>query len=125
MPDPLRATVDEVKLLDRLRRGDRAALADLYDAYVGRALLVARHILLADAAAAEDAIAGAFLVVWRRRERADAGVGAVLLRHVHEEALRIRADAARRENKASNEATTVLPTSAANAQAPAEAPRPG
>lgn len=67
--DPADVARWERSLVERLRKGDRAALAELYRAYAGQ--VYARVLLprLGDAAAAEDALAETFRTVFERIDR--------------------------------------------------------
>lgn len=56
---------DDATLLERIARRDPEGIALLYDRYSGVAFALA-YRLLGDRAAAEDAVQGAFLNVWRR-----------------------------------------------------------
>jgi RNA polymerase sigma factor (sigma-70 family) len=62
------ADVDDPELVARLRRGDRAALAVLFERYADR---LYHHCFrrLGSYPDAEDAVSTVFLTVWRRRER--------------------------------------------------------
>jgi RNA polymerase sigma-70 factor (ECF subfamily) len=93
-PDPpLSAgrTIDEAdaRLLERLRRNERDALAALYDAY-GRIAYGLAYRVLGEAGDAEDIVQEAFLSLWRQSKRLDAGRGSVrslLLTIVHRRAI--------------------------------------
>lgn len=87
-------------LLERLARGDRAALAELFDSHGGLVNALALRILR-DASEAEDVVQEVFLQVWRQAERYDASRGspeAWLSTIARSRALdRLRRRAARRE----------------------------
>jgi len=57
-------------LLERLARGDRAALGDLYDLYAGMVHGLAVRVLK-DASEAEDVVQEVFVQVWRQAGRYD------------------------------------------------------
>ena len=57
-------------LLQRLARGDRAALGELYDLYAGKVLGLAIRVLK-DRSEAEDVVQEVFLQVWRQADRYD------------------------------------------------------
>jgi RNA polymerase sigma-70 factor (ECF subfamily) len=57
-------------LLQRLARGDRAALGDLYDLYAGLVHGLALRVLR-DASEAEDVVQEVFMQVWRQAGRYD------------------------------------------------------
>jgi RNA polymerase sigma factor (sigma-70 family) len=61
-------TSSEAALAERLRRGDREALAGLFEQYADR-LYVHCFRRLGDYADAEDAVSTTFLTLWRRRHR--------------------------------------------------------
>lgn len=62
--------LDDPALLDRIVRGDEAALAELYRRFSGRAFGVARRVLRNDAEA-EDVVQDTFVEVWRSATRYD------------------------------------------------------
>lgn len=63
-------------LIDRMRRGDESALAELYDRWSDRVHSLAVH-LLRDARDAEDIVEETFWQAWRGASRYDAARGAV------------------------------------------------
>lgn len=76
-------------LTTRLRRGERAALAELYDLHAPRAYAVAMRVL-GDAAMAEDIVHDAFIWLWEHRDRLDLEKGppeALLLTVAHRRAI--------------------------------------
>lgn len=80
---------DEVALLGRIARRDPEGISVLYDRYAGVAFAVA-YRLLADRGAADDAVQGAFLNVWRAAATYDAARGTArtwLLTIVHRQAI--------------------------------------
>jgi len=90
---------DDVLLLRRIRKGDRAAFRDLAETLAPAALAVATRVT-ADRTLAEDAVQEAFVDVWRQCERYDAKRGGLrqwVLTVVHHKAV----DAVRRERSAS------------------------
>lgn len=112
-------TVSDGDLLDRMARGDGAALGTLYDRHAAAAMAVAVRIL-GDPAEAEDVIQNVFVRIWRQAGRYDGTRGAVaawLLTSVRNEGIdRLR----RRESRLA--ATRNLP---ASTQVSAEAPGAG
>ena len=74
MPDP-RDTSDGV-LAQRMRSGDRDALAELYDRYAPVALATALRVV-ADRSLAEDIVHDGFVVVWQKIARFDTGRGSL------------------------------------------------
>lgn len=93
-PDPIAPPIrtidrEDAKLLERLRRNDRDALAALYDAYARLAFGLAYRVL-GDAGEAEDIVQESFLMLWRQTDRLDArrgSVRALLLTIVHRRAI--------------------------------------
>lgn len=68
--------LDDAALSDRLRSGDRDALAALYDRYAPLAMGVAMRVVH-DRAVAEDVVQDAFVTVWQKIARYDASRGAL------------------------------------------------
>ena len=64
MDRPLGSAGDDSVLLERVRRGDEAAMAALYDRYSRIVYSVALRVLR-DVAAAEDVLQEIFMQVWR------------------------------------------------------------
>jgi RNA polymerase sigma-70 factor (ECF subfamily) len=84
MPDRTIDTED-ARLLERLRRNDRDALAAMYDAY-GRIAYGLAYRVLGEAGDAEDVVQESFLSLWRQADRLDPKRGSVrslLLTIVH------------------------------------------
>jgi RNA polymerase sigma-70 factor (ECF subfamily) len=83
---PSRTTDEEdARLLERLRRNERDALAAMYDAY-GRIAYGLAYRVLGQAGDAEDIVQESFLSLWRQADRLDARRGSVrslLLTIVH------------------------------------------
>lgn len=76
---------EDERLLQRLRRDDRDALAAMYDAY-GRVAYGLAYRVVGDSSDAEDIVQESFLSLWRQAERLDAERGSVrslLLTIVH------------------------------------------
>lgn len=76
---------EDERLLERLRRDDRDALAAMYDAY-GRIAYGLAFRVLGDAGDAEDIVQESFLSLWRQADRLDVQRGSVrslLLTIVH------------------------------------------
>lgn len=65
---------DDVALLQQIRSGDRAAIAELYDRY-SRLLYGLILRILRDRAEAEEVLQEAFLQVWTRSDTFDASLG--------------------------------------------------
>jgi len=88
-------------LLQKLAKGDKAALSEFYDLYAGLVNGIALRILR-DVAEAEDVVQEVFLQAWRQAERYDASRGtpqAWLCTMARTRALdRLRRRAARRED---------------------------
>ena len=97
MSEPLASSL----LLQKLAKGDKAALADFYDAYAGLVNGLALRILR-DVAEAEDVVQEVFLQAWRQADRYDPRRGspeAWLCTMARTRALdRLRRRAARRED---------------------------
>jgi len=68
--------IEDARLLDRLRRNERDALAAMYDAY-GRMAYGLAYRVLGEAGDAEDIVQESFLSVWRQAERLDPARGSV------------------------------------------------
>lgn len=66
----------ELRLLERIARGDGEALGELYDRLAPMLLALARRIL-EDSAEAEEVVQETFLQVWNQAGRYDAGRAAV------------------------------------------------
>jgi len=83
---PSRTTDEEdARLLERLRRNERDALAAMYDAY-GQIAYGLAYRVLGQAGDAEDIVQESFLSLWRQADRLDARRGSVrslLLTIVH------------------------------------------
>lgn len=76
-------------LTERLAAGDEAALAQLYDAYAGRAFGLAYRVT-GDRGAAEDVVHDAFLWTWEHASRFDPArgeAGSLLLTITHRRAI--------------------------------------
>jgi len=87
---------DELRLLERLRRNDRDALAATYDAYSRLAFGLAYRIV-GETGEAEDVVQEAFVSLWRQADRLDSSRGSLrslLLTIVHRRAV----DAVRRRS---------------------------
>jgi len=101
-------TVDDREAVSaRLRRGDEAALAELYDATSRRAFGLAYRVL-GDGAAAEDVLQAAYLGLWEQADQLDEERGSVeslLMTIVHRRAIdAVRARSRRRARNSSLEA---------------------
>ena len=113
-PDPPLApsrTTDEedARLLDRLRRNERDALAALYDAY-GRVAYGLAYRVLGQAGDAEDIVQESFLSLWRQAGRLDAKRGSVrslLLTIVHRRSIDVLRRRAGRIERTLDEAQPV------------------
>jgi RNA polymerase sigma-70 factor, ECF subfamily len=66
----------DARLAERIRSGQMQALGELYDRYAGTALAVALRVV-SDRTEAEDVVHDAFVVVWRKIDRFDAGRGSL------------------------------------------------
>jgi RNA polymerase sigma-70 factor (ECF subfamily) len=66
----------DARLADRIRAGEAQALGELYDRYAGTALAVALRVV-ADRTEAEDVVHDAFVAIWRKIDRFDAGRGSL------------------------------------------------
>jgi RNA polymerase sigma-70 factor (ECF subfamily) len=66
----------DARLAERIRAGDAAALGELYDRYAGSALAIALRVV-ANRQEAEDVVHDAFVTVWRKIDRFDAGRGSL------------------------------------------------
>ena len=85
---------DDPRLLERLRRNDRDAIAATYDAY-GRLAFGLAYRIVGEAAEAEDVVQEAFVSLWRQADKLDSSRGSLrslLLTIVHRRAV----DAVRR-----------------------------
>lgn len=113
-PDPHLAasrTTDEedARLLERLRRNERDALAALYDAY-GRIAYGLAYRVLGQAGDAEDIVQESFLSLWRQADRLDAKRGSVrslLLTIVHRRSIDVLRRRAGRIERALDEAQPI------------------
>jgi RNA polymerase sigma-70 factor (ECF subfamily) len=66
----------DARLAERIRAGEPVALGELYDRYAGTALATALRVV-ADRQEAEDVVHDAFVAVWRKIDRFDAGRGSI------------------------------------------------
>lgn len=66
----------DAQLAQRIRAGDTAALGELYDRYASIALGTALRVV-GDRGEAEDVVHDAFVAVWRKIDRFDAGRGSL------------------------------------------------
>jgi RNA polymerase sigma-70 factor, ECF subfamily len=66
----------DARLAERIRAGQAQALGELYDRYAGTAFAVALRVV-ADRTEAEDVVHDAFVAVWRKIDRFDAGRGSL------------------------------------------------
>jgi RNA polymerase sigma-70 factor, ECF subfamily len=66
----------DARLAERIRAGQAQALGELYDRYAGTALAVALRVV-ADRSEAEDVVHDAFVAVWKKIDRFDAGRGSL------------------------------------------------
>jgi RNA polymerase sigma-70 factor, ECF subfamily len=66
----------DVDLVRRIRSGDSVALGELYDRYASQALAVAVRVV-EDRGTAEDVVHDAFVAVWQKADRFDAGRGSL------------------------------------------------
>ena len=71
--------MDEKRILESLKKEDRSAFRELFDAYYDALILFANH-LLNNAEAAEDVVQDCFVDFWisRRFEHLDGGIGKYL-----------------------------------------------
>jgi RNA polymerase sigma-70 factor (ECF subfamily) len=69
-------TESDALLAERIRAGEAQALGELYDRYAGTALAIALRVV-ADRTEAEDVVHDAFVAVWRKIDRFDAGRGSL------------------------------------------------
>ena len=80
------ASLREAELLDRVRRGDEQAMAELYDRFSAVVYSAALRVLT-DPSAAEDVLQDVFVQLWRNPQMFDANRGsmaawlAVIARH--------------------------------------------
>lgn len=98
--DSLRSEPDE-RLVERMARGDREALAVLYDRYAGKVMGLGCQVL-GDRHAAEDLVHEVFLDAWRQAGQFDAERGSVatwLLLRARSRAIDRRRSAARRRTE--------------------------
>ena len=94
----------------RLRQGEEAALAELYDHFAGRAFGLALRVLN-DFHAAEDVVQDAFLWTWENADRIDetrGSPGALLLTVTHRRAVDALRRRKHRERKADASAIEVV-----------------
>jgi RNA polymerase sigma-70 factor (ECF subfamily) len=113
-PDPPLAssrTTDEedARLLERLRRNERDALAAMYDAY-GRVAYGLAYRVLGQAGDAEDIVQESFLSLWRQADRLDAKRGSVrslLLTIVHRRSIDVLRRRSGRIERALDEAQPI------------------
>ena len=66
----------DARLADRIRSGDAEALGELYDRYASIALATALRVV-GGRDEAEDVVHDAFVAVWRKIDRFDAGRGSL------------------------------------------------
>jgi RNA polymerase sigma-70 factor, ECF subfamily len=66
----------DARLAERIRAGEAEALGELYDRYASMALGVALRVV-GDREEAEDVVHDAFVAVWRKIDRFDAGRGSL------------------------------------------------
>jgi len=66
----------DARLAERIRAGQAQALGELYDRYADTALAVALRVV-GDRTEAEDVVHDAFVAVWRKIDRFDAGRGSL------------------------------------------------
>ena len=95
-------------LVDRLRRGDEGALADIYDGYAGLVHGLARRVLR-DRRAAEDVTQEVFVALWQHPDRFDPTRGSLrsfLATMTHRRAIDI---VRRDEARSAREARTTEP----------------
>lgn len=93
----------DATLVSRMGRGDRAALAELYQRHASRVLAVVQRIL-GDRAAAEDLVHDVFVEAWRRSSDYSTERGSVITWLL----LRARSRAIDRRRAASNRKTSQL-----------------
>jgi RNA polymerase sigma-70 factor (ECF subfamily) len=114
-PPPARSRttdVEDSRLLERLRRNERNALAALYDAY-GRVAYGLAYRVLGQAGEAEDIVQESFLSLWRQAGRLDAQRGSVrslLLTIVHRRSIDVLRRRAGRIERALDEAQPIAST---------------
>jgi RNA polymerase sigma-70 factor (ECF subfamily) len=80
---------DDERLLERLRRNDRDAIAALYDQY-GRLAYSVAYRVVGESGEAEDVVQESFLALWRQAAKLDPARGSVrsfLLTIVHRRAI--------------------------------------
>jgi RNA polymerase sigma-70 factor (ECF subfamily) len=66
----------EARLVERIRQGETEALGELYDRYASTALATALRVV-GGKEEAEDVVHDAFVAVWRKIDRFDAGRGSL------------------------------------------------
>jgi RNA polymerase sigma-70 factor (ECF subfamily) len=107
--------IEDRELAARLQAGDQAALAEVYDRYVGLVFGMARRVL-GDEAKAEDVTQEVFVYVWEQPHRFDASRGSLrswlgLLAH-HRSVDRVRSDVRRNRGEARVDPVDVVTTCA-------------
>jgi RNA polymerase sigma-70 factor, ECF subfamily len=109
-PVPNRTTdVEDARLLERLRRNERDAVAAMYDAY-GRIAYSLAYRVLGQVGDAEDIVQESFLSVWRQADRLDPSRGSVrslLLTIVHRRSIDVLRRRAGRIERALDEAQPI------------------
>ena len=92
--------MDEKRILESLKKEDRSAFRELFDAYYDALILFANH-LLNNAEAAEDVVQDCFVDFWisRRFEHLDGGIGKYLFQSVKHAALNDLRGCRRREKR--------------------------
>lgn len=92
--------MDEKRILESLKKEDRSAFRELFDAYYDALILFANH-LLNNAEAAEDVVQDCFVDFWisRRFEHLDSGIGKYLFQSVKHAALNDLRGCRRREKR--------------------------
>jgi RNA polymerase sigma-70 factor, ECF subfamily len=74
--DSAEKTISDKELVSRVRSGDQNAMGAVYDRYSSLVYAVALRVL-ADGAAAEDALQEVFMQLWRNPARFDANRGSL------------------------------------------------